>query len=295
MAGQWPAETVSRGGDFEEMVGNVMTIPEARDAIMSAAGNSDCWREFLPQALWGVGIEEVAVLKPAEYLARLCRGGIKKDERIIVDGELQIASLSSDNPGLTHLPHMVVRGSIEIFNAPWLRSISCLCTGWLTMHDCPKLEKISGEVFSLTSLRDVGIEKIGADFRCAGNLIVAGCMNLQTLNCEAAGGVSIIGGGLRRTGAAFSTDGQFTAVNCADLERLEGRVGGETVISIQGTSTKMKRKPDCSKLQTSKLTIPPDDLFLETSGGSGTSLSKGGAKSVLGRVSKQKTGAGLSV
>jgi hypothetical protein len=242
---------------FEGLVGSAMAKSEVRDAIMAGANESDCWEEYLPQAIWGVGIEDVMVIRAESYLGKVFNGTFPKDKKVIIDGDLQIASLHSDKPDLVNLPHMVVRGCLEIYNAPQLESISCMCTGWLTVHECPQLKRLQGEVFRVTSLREVGLGKLGADFRCGGNLVASGCPNLELVNCEAAGGITLIGCGLVRTGAALHTEGNLQISHCPKLKKLEGYVGGEVKISNERTGTiRDLPAPDCSGLRAGKITLP---------------------------------------
>lgn len=256
-----PQEAFIPERNFEGLVGTGLARSEVRDAIMNGANASDCWEEYLPQAIWGVGIEDVTVIKAEQFLAKVFDGTYPEDARVIVNGDLQIASLTCADSKFFHLPHMVVRGSVEIYNAPHLESLSCLCTGWLTLHECPQLKQLKGEVFRIASLRDVGIEKLGADFRCAGNLIASGCPALELVNCEATEGVTLIGCGLKRTGAAFCTNGNLQIVNCPKVERLEGYVGGQAVLSFEGGDANLPfKKPDCSGLRAGRIILPEAKL-----------------------------------
>jgi hypothetical protein len=164
-------------------------------------------------------------LRPADYL-RLVAEGQTGQGALVVSGDLNISELT----GCASLPKTLVEGNVTVSNCPHLEYCEIETSGTLEIFGCPKLKEVRGRVGG-GSIRDCGIEILGAGFECDGDLTISGCRSFGKVNCRVGGVLRISGKGIVGAGPAFSCesalilDGGVAFFSWAKEAPREGRDG----------------------------------------------------------------------
>jgi len=139
-------------------------------------------------------------LTPSEYAKHAVFGfDFAACSQIEVNGNLRLTEIH----GMRSLPKARVTGSVVVEECPDLESCHLSASGFLEVHQCFALERISGTVGSAV-LDGTALASIGADFECQGMCTIVNSLRLRRLNC-AIGGILVTDRvGKILTGPAFS-------------------------------------------------------------------------------------------
>jgi hypothetical protein len=211
---------------------------KARDAVARGIAHNPDWFPLFPDVVDPKENSRIRVVSPLEYLG-VALGAVPRRplDRLLLDGGFHLScdgdvlflgghKVDGGGTGrcLVELPRAFVRGDFSVVGAQHLRTIEVVTSGSIRLSQLPALQTLRGEVLGEARLRDTGLRRIGADFRCAAGLSIFQHPHLQSLNCEVGGRLTVISSSLKGTGPAFRAAGELNIAGPPSIDKHSGGI-----------------------------------------------------------------------